>query len=124
MSAENTTRPFAAAKRHWKAAPCLASLSLRERVRVRGCRVRRCNDVFPTPKVLRTIAWGCPLLATPGRQRSAHSPWVAAEKTRQPRAMLRNAFGVGPCPEGEARLSEGEGKRGALRLRLCGTELC
>ena len=36
-----------------------------------------------TPKVLRTIAWGCLLLATPGRRRCACSPRVAAEKTRQ-----------------------------------------
>jgi len=48
-----------------------------------------------TPEVLRTIAWGCPPLATPGGQRCAPQPKVAAEKRRQPWAMMRNAFSVG-----------------------------
>jgi hypothetical protein len=53
---------------------------------------------YTTPKVLCDIAWGCLLLATPGHRRRSHLPWVAAEETGQPRAMMRNAFGVGMCP--------------------------
>ena len=54
-----------------------------------------------TPKVLHTIAWGCLLLATPGSHRDASPPRVAAEKTRQPWAMVHNAFGVDSVQQGE-----------------------
>ncbi len=45
-----------------------------------------------TPQALRNLAQGWHPSAYPGR--AAVAPRVAAETTRQPRAMLHNAFGV------------------------------
>jgi hypothetical protein len=54
-----------------------------------------------TSKVLRTVAWGCLPLATPGGHRDAPPPRVAAENTRQPRAVVHNAFGVDSVQQGD-----------------------